>query len=415
MRLLFFPWPVGAGHVGRCIVAARHLRTAGHYCAFMSDPSGGGVAREGFATLGAAPSKPPLLPDSGYLVIAGLDAAFAGFGYYSAARVRRDLSRVLASIREAAPDVVVTHMDPIAAIAARIEGLPLASIAEADFLRAGANTWMPWTRAAEVHRSPWPTSLPAFNRVLEEQRLPRVADVTELLSGDATLVASTPEYDPMPDTVDAEYVGPLIWSPDDIAMRSALGALPRGSLRVYVTGGSGAVADRMLMAAASEAGIRCGWSCVLAAGYDARHDQETVGDQILHWRFGGLDAALGWADVVVSHGGHSTMLAAARAGIPHIVVPAMSENEANGRSMLHGAGVLLHHTVMDDDGVVQIVPRYPTAGINSPSAEGIIRAVSEVTEGERFRNAAARGARLLAPWGQATPGLVVAALERVAS
>jgi UDP:flavonoid glycosyltransferase YjiC (YdhE family) len=60
---------------------------------------------------------------------------------------------------------------------------------------------------------------------------------------------------------------------------------------------------------------------------------------VLRQGFGGITAACAWADVVVCHGGHSTVLAALAAGKPVVVAPAMSENEANGRQLVEQAGV----------------------------------------------------------------------------
>ena len=419
----FFPWPIGAGHTGRCLVAASALRAAGHTCVFAADPTGGMVSSAGFSVLecGAGRGRPVKMPASGYLAIPSLDAAYAGYGYYHAGRIARDVERDRHMIATAEPDVVVSHMQPTATIAARTAGRRTLSIADADFLTQGSWNWMPWLEDTPARVAFHPPSLPAFNQVLASLSLPAISDVSDLLWADATLVASTPRLDPVPPQKSSdrsvEHVGPLIWDPGAQSIATLLRRLDAAHRpRVYVTTGSGDVAARALGDAAVEAAHAYGWSLFLATGYAGDRIAPSSRHDVVVHEFGGLWPALAWADAVVCHGGHSTILAGLVAGRPMIVVPAMSENEANGRAMLNGAGFLLFHTDYDAaSGTLRIVPRYERQDDNAyVDRERLRLAVEELRTDASYGECAAREADSLRDWVRNAPARVVAAAEAVA-
>jgi UDP:flavonoid glycosyltransferase YjiC (YdhE family) len=418
--VLFFPWSVGAGHTGRCLVAARVLREAGLGCAFACDPTGGGVEREGFAVLGEGGGRRAraVMPAGGYLAVASLDAAYASAGYYHPARIRAQVEEDRSLVRRVRPRLVVTHMHPTAAIAARLEGSKVASIVEADFLPPASQSWMPWILAGSLRLPPFPPSAPAFGRVLEEFGLPAVASVGELLFGDRTWVASAPELDPLPpgpDGTRVEYVGPLIWRPDDGQIAADLARLRTGRRRrVYVTLGSGEVSPAQEVArAALGAAEAAGWSLLLATGYADHHPLPCPHGSLVR-SFGGLGAALEWADAVVCHGGHSTVLAALLAGKPIVVAPAISENEANGRTMVEatGAGFLLYHSEADASARrLRLRPRYPELTSGMLSAESLTKAVSELLEEPAYGSSARRWSAALRAWTARGPLRLLASLD----
>lgn len=421
VEVLFFPWPIGAGHTGRCLVAARTLSGAGLGCAFAFDPTGGGVEREGLAVVGEGGGRRPraAMPAGGYLAVASLDAAYASAGYYHPQRIRAQVEEDRSLLRRLRPRLVVTHMHPTAVIAARLEGIPLASIVEADFLPPASRSWMPWIPPDSLRLPPFPPSAPAFSRVLEELALPPVGSVGELLFGDRTWVASTPELDPVargPRGARIEYVGPLIWRPDDREVAAGLSRLGTARRpRVYVTLGSGEVSPAQEVAqAALGAAEAAGWSLLLATGY-AHQQPIPCPDGSLVRPFGGLGAALEWTDAVVCHGGHSTVLASLLAGKPMVVAPSMSENESNGRTMVEatGAGFLLYHSEADAEARrLRFRRRYPElqeAGLLN--ARTLARAVSELLEEPGYGSSARHQSQALRAWTARGSQRLLASLE----
>ncbi len=362
-RVLLAPWSLGAGHTGRCLVVARALSQAGYECVFLDDPTQGFVSAEGFPVVGQPGARRPrvIIPSRGYMPVSSLDDAYAAAGYYHAGRIAAQLELDQQTIRSTGASLLVTDMQPTAVIAARLSGLPVLSLADGDFLRRGKNTWMFWL-PEHVTLSPFPPSLPAFNRVLEDVGLPPLRDVSEILQTEQVLVASAPDLDPISglDTTDAiTYVGPLLWDPHDRDCGDALeGFGDSGAPRIYVSVGSGELSAGGLAQAAAEVAASEGWNVLFATGYGARMPVEMkLPPTMTIARFGGIRAAIRWADAVICHGGHSTIHASLLGAKP-------SEMEGNGRLMVErtGTGFLLWHSEWDEQSdKLRFVRRYGQA------------------------------------------------------
>ncbi|MFC1416691.1 glycosyltransferase [Streptacidiphilus cavernicola] len=387
-RVLMFPWQVGAGHTGRCLHLAARLTRAGYRVSLAADPTGRMARDAGVPTLGPAPAprRPMARNSSGYLTVAGPGDAFAAAGYYHPEVVRRQVERDRAVIAGHRPDLVVTHMDPTCVLAAAAEGVPVLSVADADFLVTGSAPWMPWLGPG-ARPSRFPDPLPAFRAEQRRLGLDQAEEVGDLLVGAATLIASVPElerpdprYDDLPGL---HYAGPMVWDPDrEGLLARRLRDFGRGApLRVYASVGGGQVAADLLGAGVAEAARRRGWALLHSGGLNsggpadggAGQDRYAASSLIMRQGFGGINAACAWADVVVCHGGHSTVLAALAAGKPVVVAPAMSENEANGRQLVQerGAGLVLAATSIGPDDRLLLAPR---GGAPRPVAEGLARA-----------------------------------------
>jgi UDP:flavonoid glycosyltransferase YjiC (YdhE family) len=396
-RLLAFPWPVGAGHTGRCLALARVLGED-YEVVFASDPTGGMVASAGSETVRAGARRGmPALPSVTYLAITGPEDAFASMGYHRASRIRDEVEADRELIRRLRPDAVITHMHPTSVIAARCEGVPVVSVADADFFVTGPFGWMPWLGDGQRQLSRFPGCLGVFNDVLATYRQKAVDECSDLLLGDVTLIASVPEVE-RPDRryasrPDMHYIGPLIWDSDargELAarLRSFTGS---GRIRVYASAGGGALSTHEFAGAARVAAVLGSWSLVLSGGIgDVPVDMDER--NVLHHSFGGITSASAWADVVVCHGGHSTILAALLAGKPVVVVPSMSENEGNGRYLVsaNGVGVVVVTSSVGDGGRLVLTPRRPLetdAGLVDGS--GLVDAVSELVGDPTYRRKAA--------------------------
>lgn len=352
-RALFFPWSAGggAGYTGRCLALAARLAEDSWECAFGPEALPRLVEEAGFPLAGPRERWNPAAPRHDYLAFAGLERVYAvAARYYRAGLVREHVRRDRATIEAQRPDLVVIDMQPTAAIAARALGLPVLSLADADFLSPSPLAWMPWLTLAPEALLPYPDSLPAFNEVLAEQGMEPLDSPSELLWGDVTLVPSCAELEPLPPPPPgrrpALHVGPLYWDPPvEIEQPPA----PAGAARVYVTVGAGSMISRRLLGRVLEAVVEPG-RVVFASVGAAPPPGLAVPENLHLGGFTGLSRPLRWCDVVISHGGYSTVVASHLHGRPQVILPLMSEHEANGRQMVErpGCGLLVRRTRSDE-------------------------------------------------------------------
>ena len=362
--VLFCPWTHGAGfgYVGRALEIAQDLSHAGYECVFGSDTAEGIVARAGMEVVPADGTHGVAVPDmperrGEYIPIDNLDTVYAIARYYHASRVRAHVNADLAVIDAVQPDVVVVDMQPTAAIAARARGVPVLSVGDSDFLRDEPNSWMPWLEPEAACILPYPSCLPAFNTVLGELKLPPIDHVSDLLWGDLTLLASAPILEagqpPLNMRGPLEWIGPVYWDPPWSQSADALIGHGRDRLkRIYVTLGHGGKISGAQMHAVLEGCVDEDWAVFASTGFRSEEALEASSPNLLIGGFTGIGPAIRWADVVISHGGYATVLATLLHGKPNIVIPFMSEQEANGLLFAErlGAGFLLRRTFRADDG-----------------------------------------------------------------
>ena len=331
---LCFPWYVGAGHTGRLLEVSRLLEQVGASATFAYDPTGSMVGSSGRETLGLPfRSGKVASPGTHYLGMTGLDDVYARHGYYHESLILEDVERDRALIRKVRPSFVIVHMQPTAVLAARTEGVPVISIADADFFVEGESPWMPWLEGTPCAVSPFPTSVPAFAAAAESLGLTPPSSASDLLLGEFTLIASIEAIEQpaktYADVPGLEFIGPMVWDP---GVRGPAPPLAKAR-RVFATTGGGDVAasnfDRTVVSAAAAGGKRLS---VLVTGAVPLPETHAL-------PFGALTQGIMWSDVVLCHGGHSTILAALQQGRPIVVLGAMSENEANGRLMVEANGV----------------------------------------------------------------------------
>lgn len=351
IRTLFFPWSAGggAGYTGRGLAAAGRLDDR-FACAFGPSAVTRMVSEAGYPVIGTpSPGGPPERVPA-YLPFTDVERVYAVTArYYRRSVVEEHLRRDLDAIDTYRPQIVVTDMQPTAVLAARLRGLPVVSLADTDFLRPAQHPWMPWNTAAPTALLPHPDALEALNEVAAAHGLDPVDGVTDLLWGEATLVPSSPEVEPPPPPPpgrrDALYVGPLYWDPPGPPFRPVR---REGTRHVYVTIGSGGMVTEPALREVLAALDRPGITVFLSAGFTTadwvreHHNVETGG-------FTGITGPIDWADLVLSHGGYSTVIASLARGRPQVVLPFMSEQEANGRQFVarHGAGLVARTTEVD--------------------------------------------------------------------
>ncbi|GAB3213772.1 hypothetical protein GCM10027294_48290 [Marinactinospora endophytica] len=402
-RVLFFPWGWGgaAGYTARCLALAEELAAAGDEIAFADCGATRLVREAGFRVLeqDTAPLRdlerrrvPPYLP------FADVERVFAvAAGYHRAERFGRQLDEDAAAIAGYRPDVVVIDMSPTAALAARAVGVPVVSLADADFVAPRPNAWMPWSTVEPRVLLPHPPCLPVISAASVRLGLGPVARAEDLLEGEVTLIPSTPELEPA-ERGTVRHVGPLYWDPPGAGGDVVLPE-EDGRARVYVSIGSGGMVGADAMQAVLDACAGMPWSVFVSTGFAFRSEL-SVPDNVVLGGFTGVRRPLGWADVVVSHGGYSTVIAALEHGVPNVVLPFMSEQEMNGRRLVErvGAGLLLRTSRTRPDGRLEFTDRYSGRSPRPHVASVDIRAGVEEALGDPGMAARARrvGAELSA-------------------
>jgi UDP:flavonoid glycosyltransferase YjiC (YdhE family) len=173
---------------------------------------------------------------------------------------------------------------------------------------------------------------------------------TRLLWGDVTLVPSCEELEPLPPPPPgrwpASHIGPLYWDPP---VEIEEPPKPAGAARVYVTVGGGSMISRRLLTRVLDAVTQPG-KVVFASVGAAPPAGLAVPENLHLGGFTGLTQPLRWCDLVISHGGYSSVIAAHLHGRPQVILPLMSEHEANGRQMVErpGCGLLVRRTRSDE-------------------------------------------------------------------
>ncbi|MGA2011002.1 MAG: glycosyltransferase [Solirubrobacteraceae bacterium] len=192
------------------------------------------------------------------------------------------------------------------------------------------------------------------------------------------------------------YVGDCIWYPDDAGESQWLDAIPTGRPWVHVTESSLASGDPFLLRTAIDALAGAPVELVITT---AGRDPESLGlrataDNVHIARWVRHDQLLPRCSAVVTVGGKATVLAAAGAGVPLVVVPTSWDKPDNARRVTEaGAGVRL------------AARRCTPATLRT--------AVRQVLYQPRYRAAAARLAELL---GAAPgPGRAAELLEELAA
>lgn len=266
-----------------------------------------------------------------------MDHAGALLGMLDTGFVRASCRALLELVREVDPDVVIDFWNPMAVIAARAAGKPVATVIQADAhpLGRGFLWWRP------PPSPPPPSSVPVVNRVLAELGLPRVARLEELSVGDLTLVVGSPETDPLPPGADVTYVGSLLWQQPGAELPAWIAPLGRERPLVWVYSGNprygsaaGVLDSAVVLEACVEALAAEDLDVVLTTGHHPLPDALLpLPERFRHAPFLPGLAMAGRCDLLVHHGGYGSCQAGLAAGKPAVILPTFSERESNARRL----------------------------------------------------------------------------------
>jgi MGT family glycosyltransferase len=249
-------------------------------------------------------------------------------------------------VRDFDPDVVVDSFGLFSCLAARILQVPLASVLQGNFHPASDGfLWWKGERPAGL-----PSAAAIINKVAEEHGVAPVARCVDLLAGDLSLIVGTPETDPLPATAGVAYIGPIVWQRGNATLPDWVAALGRDQPVIWVYSGNprygnaptpidSIVVIRAAVAALGDAPVQV----VLTTGYqDVPKEFGTLPSNFHHASYLPGLAMAERCDLMVHHGGHSSVMTGLSAGTPAVIIPTITERESNARRVVAlGAGEIV--------------------------------------------------------------------------
>lgn len=249
-------------------------------------------------------------------------------------------------VRDFNPDVIVDSFGLFSCLAARILQVPLASVLQGNFHPASDGfLWWKGERPAGL-----PSAAPMINKVAEENGVAPVARCVDLLAGDLSLIVGTPETDPLPAGAGVAYIGPIVWQRGNATLPDWVAALGHDKPLIWVYSGNPRYANaptpidsivviRAAIAALANAPVQV----VMTTGYqDVPEEFGTLPSNFHHAAYLPGRAMAEHCDLMVHHGGHSSVMTGLSAGTPAVIIPTITERESNARRLTAlGAGEIV--------------------------------------------------------------------------
>jgi len=330
----------------RMVPVARALADRGHEVAvFNPAPAPGKLISQAGLRCLPLPARPMPAPAFDLaLVSEAWDVEhFFGGVYTSEDYVREALPVYLDLVRDYAPDMVVDSFDPLACIAARILKVPLTTVLQGNFHPAsrGFRWW------EESRPDGLASGTPAVNKVIADYGLAPLDRCIDVMAGDLSLIVGTPETDPVDHSDRVTWIGPMVFQSPDAVLPAWLNGISRERPLIWVYSGNPRYApvatpidSIVVIRAAIHALAEAPVEVVLTTGY-----------QELPEEFGALPRNFRHADyvpgplmaercdLIVFHGGHSSVMTSLKAGTPAVIIPTITERESNARRLASlGAG-----------------------------------------------------------------------------
>lgn len=363
-KILFTMLPANdLGLPTRLVPIARTLADRGHDVGvFNPAPAPARLIEE--AGLNTVPMPSRSLPDPPFNLAKARQAwdveEFFGWLFDDEEFVRANTALHLDLIREFKPDVVVDSFGVFACLAARIAGVPLATVLQGNFHpESDGFRWWAGERPAGL-----PSITPLINKVACEYGLAPIARSVDLLAGDLSLIVGTPETDPVSQDARVTHIGPIVWQRGDPKLPSEIAALRSGTPVVWVYSGNPryapvptAIDSIVVMRAAISALAGAAMNVVLTTGYqEVPAEIGRLPSNFHHAAYVPGRAMAERSDLMVHHGGHSSVMQSLAAGTPAVIIPTISERESNARRLLAlGAGeMVLPSDGADDEKLVDV-------------------------------------------------------------
>jgi UDP:flavonoid glycosyltransferase YjiC (YdhE family) len=363
-RFLFTMLPANdLGLPTRMVPIARALADRGHEVAvFNPAPAPGRLIADAGLTSLPMPARPMPAPvfDLMQLSKAWDVEHFFGAFYTEEAYVRDTLAAYVDLVRDYAPDVVVDSFDPLFCLAARVLKRPLITVLQGNFHPASRGfLWWEDERPTGL-----PSAAPFINAIAAEHGLPPLGRCADLMAGDLSLIVGTPETDPVDASANVTWIGPMVFQHSGAALPAWINELDGGKPLVWVYPGN----PRYAPVATPIDSIVVIRAAIETFANEPVHVVLTTGYQELPGEFGELPSNFHHADyvpgplmaeradLIVFHGGHSSVMTSLKAGTPAVIIPTISERESNARRLAAlGAGeVVLPVTGADGEKCVDM-------------------------------------------------------------
>ena len=269
---------------------------------------------------------------------------FFGWLFNDEEFVRANTALHLDLIREFKPDVVVDSFGVFACLAARIAGVPLVTVLQGNFHpQSDGFRWWAGRRPADL-----PSIAPLINKVAEEYGLAPVRRSVDLLAGDLSLIVGTPETDPISPAARVTHIGPIVWQRGDAELPNEIASLDEPVVWVYSgnpryapvpTAIDSIVVMRAAIAALADSPVEV----VLTTGYqEVPVEIGPLPSNFHHAAYVPGRAMAERSQLMVHHGGHSSVMQTLAAGTPAVIIPTISERESNARRLVAlGAGEMV--------------------------------------------------------------------------
>jgi len=383
------------GLLARTVPVARELASMGHKVAYCNPAPAPAklIAEAGLDNL-TPPAWPiPTVFAPSTMEVWDLGHFWALIGFLDEDFARGFCEAMMTLMTDYGADVILDSWNVGACMAAKALRKPLVSIIQGDI--HPANKGFIWWR----ERPPdVPSPVPALNSVLSEHGLPSVRKSEELHVGDLTLVAGTPDTDPILDSSDVTYVGPILWQRSDAALPDWIGSLRKDKPLVWVYTGNptyGPVApwaDSMVLLRACLATLADEeLEVVLTTGYQ-QLPEDVLTSLPANFHYEPYVPGLAMAersDLLIHHGGHGSSMTGLITGTPAVIVPTYSERESNARRVAAlGAGAM-------------VVPTEGASGEKALSLEELRSKVRQVLSDPSFAANARRVAENMRNYGGA--------------
>ena len=264
-------------------------------------------------------------------------------GAFHVGMLRDAVDTWISVIRTYNPDAVVDFWNLTACMAARACGKPLITVIQAD-MHPQSRGFMWWKEPP--HDIPSPVAV--INQVLAEHHLHPIEKTGELYVGDKTLVVGMPETDPLPDTANVTYIGPVLWQREherlpawfsDLSTTKPVIWLYPGNPQ-YIPG-TRTYADSLIVATACITALKDKpVQVVFSGGHHSLPKQARPLPSNFRYvsYVPGLDMAAR-SDLMIHHGGYGSCQTGLFTGTPSLVIPTYSERESNARRVAAvGAG-----------------------------------------------------------------------------
>ena len=266
------------------------------------------------------------------------------FGMWNEAFVQANVEALMDIFNAYKPDVIVDFWNPFACIAARASNKPLITVIQAD-IHPQSQGFIWWEQTPP---KPYPSPVPATNTVLAKYQLPQIQKMGELLIGDMTLVLGLPETDPLPETANATYIGPILWQKQEEKLPDWIDDLDRerpviwlypGNLQ-YVPGSSTFADSAVVLQACIEALGNEDIQVVLTTGHNSLpRGFVSLPSNFRHEPYVPGLAMAERSDLLIHHGGYGSCQTGLYTGTPALIIPTYSERESNARRIAAlGAG-----------------------------------------------------------------------------